>query len=230
MHPRPVVLSPATPSELLDYILASHTHPTTLLVCWPKKQFLDALIQDVKDKLVPHDGQDDQHPHHALLGAPLMQVAISRHIAMAFVPTVTHLRSYLAAFFTCDSKAPPPPLDAAPSLSSAGPQPPPPLLVYGFLELHRDGTEWSAQGLNTSAAGLVESAARNGLRAAIVEPRKTESRDELEASLGEGVPILNGSKMRDDGTWSGRVVPVRRVLGRWFVLEAPSDNPGGEAA
>lgn len=216
-----MMLSPATPSELLDYMLARHSHPTTLLVCWSKKQFLDALVEDVEARLVPRGGHNDQHHRHALLGAPLMQVAVSRHIAVVFIPTVTHLRSYLAAFFACDSKTPPPPLETAPSSSPA----PPLLLVYGLVELHRDGTEWSAQGLNTSAAGLVESAARNGLRAALVEPRKTESRDELGVSLGAGVPILSGSKMGDDGTWSGRVVPVGRVLGRWFEVEAPTDSP-----
>lgn len=218
--PRPVILSPASPSELLDYVLASHRHPTNVLVCWPRKQFLGALVQDIGGRT----GQDDQHRRHALLEAPLAQVAVSRHVAMAFVPTVTHLRSYLATFFACDSRTPPPPSLYGPPSPDG---PPPLLLVYGFLELHRDGTEWSAQGLNTSAAGLVESAARNGLRAAIVEPRKTESPEELGTSLDETVPILSESKMRDDGSWSGRLVPVRCILGRWFVPEAPGGNPGG---
>lgn len=225
MLPPPVFLSPAAPSELLDSILAVHVHPTTVLVCWPRKQFLEALIQDVKENHVPCPNDDGDHRSHPLLRATLRQVAVSRHIAMAFVPTVTHLRSYLAAFFACDSKTPPPPAEAAPPSGRCRPSPL--LLVYGFLELHRDGTEWSAQGLNTSAAGLVESAARNGLKPAIVEPRKTESPEELATTLGEGVPVLNGSKMREDGTWSGRVVPVRRVLERWFQVETPDDDGAG---
>lgn len=217
--PRPIVLSPATPSELLAYILSYHTHPTTLLISWPRQQFLDALIQDMKQQLPSPASrdQDDDHPspNHPLLKATLMQVAVSRHIRIAFVPTITHLRAYLATFSAAESRIPPPPPSLAPSPSGRGAL----LLVYGFLELHRDGSEWSAQGLNTSAAGFVESAARNAFRAAIVEPRRTDADDELRKALGENVPVLNGSTRRDDGSWSGRTVPIQRVLARWFEFE-----------
>ncbi|POR35347.1 Uncharacterized protein TPAR_04467 [Tolypocladium paradoxum] len=216
--PRPIVLSPATPCELLTYILSYHTHPTTLLISWPRQQFLDALVQDIRQQLPQPSSRDDDHPspNHPLLKATLMQVAVSRHIRIAFIPTVTHLRAYLATFSAAESPIPPPP-NLTPSDRA------PLLLVYGFLELHRDGSEWSAQGLNTSAAGFVESAARNGFRAASVEPRRTDADDELRKALAENVPVLSGSTRRDDGSWSGRTVPIQRVLARWFEFESHKD-------
>ncbi|KND92056.1 hypothetical protein TOPH_03567 [Tolypocladium ophioglossoides CBS 100239] len=216
--PRPIVLSPATPSELLTYILSYHTYPTTLLISWPRQQFLDALVQDMEQQLPPPASQDDHHPSpkHPLLRATLMQVAVARHIRILFIPTTTHLRAYLATFSAAESRIPPPP-----NLTPSGGAPL--LLVYGFLEPHRHGSEWSAQGLNTSAAGFVESAARNGFRAAIAEPRRTDADDELRKALGENVPVLNGTTRRDDGSWSGQTVPIQKVLARWFEFESPKD-------
>ncbi|PFH61930.1 hypothetical protein XA68_15803 [Ophiocordyceps unilateralis] len=205
----PIVLAPATPSELLDRILSHHSHPTTLLVCWPKRLFLDGLVQDVKQQQL-----NSEHRLHPLLQTPLLQAAISRHLHVAFIPTVTHLRAYLAVFLAHKTTTPPPPDDFQPRLS------PPLLVVYGFVELHRDGSEWSAQGLNLSVAGLVECAARNGLRAAVVEPRKTDGRDELWTTLDESMPLLGA---RDDDVCVQEPVPVHVVFDRWFEFEVPRD-------
>lgn len=93
------------------------------------------------------------------------------------------------------------------------------LIVYGLLELHRDSIEWSAQGIGTTATYLIEAAARNSFRAAVVEPRGAMGFDTLDEFLNEDLPILSGTDMKSDGTWSGRTVPVRRVLARWFEFE-----------
>lgn len=93
------------------------------------------------------------------------------------------------------------------------------LIVYGLLELHRDSVEWSAQGIGTTATYLIEAAARDSFRAAVVEPRGAMGFDTLDEFLDESVPILSGTDMKSDGTWSGRTVPVRRVLARWFDFE-----------
>ncbi|RCI10388.1 hypothetical protein L249_4433 [Ophiocordyceps polyrhachis-furcata BCC 54312] len=216
---QPIYLAPATPSELLDRVLSHHTYPTTLLVCWPKKLFLDGLIQEVRQQISSassSSGQDGHGHRHPLLQTPLLQAAVSRHLHLAFIPTVAHLRAYLAVFLTRNMTTPPPPADFRPS----PPRQVPLLLAYGFVELHRDGSEWSAQGLNMSAAGLVESAARNGLRAAVVEPRKTDGRDEIWTTLDESVPLLSGStSIRFDK------VPVRAVFSRWFEFESPRGVP-----
>ena len=106
--------------------------------------------------------------------------------------------------------------------------------MYGLLELHRDTSEWSAQGLGNSIAGLVEAGWRTGRKVVILEERGMgddssdigleESRKNRIKIWEEGVPMLNGSVRRaglesEDGGWSGRTVEVGRILARWFKFE-----------
>jgi hypothetical protein len=109
------------------------------------------------------------------------------------------------------------------------------LVVYGLLELHRDTSEWSAQGLGNSVAGLVEAGWRAGRKVVLLEERgmgddlrdgdgnvgAEERRKGRRRVWEERVPMLNGSVRRaglesEDGGWSGRTVEVGRILARWF--------------
>lgn len=232
----PLILSPALPSELLTYIVRLHEYPTTLIVCSSQAEFLDSLLADAQKSLsIAADGS--QVPGlSSLLSSPLYQVAIARHIRMIFVPTVSHLRACLSVFTTKDSKVPPPP----PASTSRRARTRPLLLVYGFLALHRDTSEWSAQGISSTATGLVEAARRVGFRAVVVDsPRLVmQTEDDADAPatggddepveagteqtiLSEEVPVLSASARRtgadlDDADWTGRTVTLARVLGRWF--------------
>ncbi|KAF4962914.1 hypothetical protein FSARC_9027 [Fusarium sarcochroum] len=221
MASQPIVLSSATPSELLSYIISYHRYPTTLIVGFSKAEFHASLIDDIAHHLTLQDEHPEDEdptrsettsPFQVLLKAPLFQIAVSRHIRILFAPTVTHLRAYLSVFTPKDSSISPPP-NHTPSSR------PPLLLVYGLLALHRDASEWSAQGIGNSAALLVDAASRNTFRAAIVEPKGIGGHDDLEHLGGEMVPLLNGATRRDDGTWSGRTVRIKQVLNRWFEIE-----------
>ena len=157
-----------------------------------------------------------------LLAAPLYQVAVSRHIRVVFVPTVSHLRALLSVFSVADSRvaAPPPSADRI----SASPKKPL-LLIYGFLELHRSTSEWSVQGIGNTAAVLVETAKRVAFQAAVVEP---PSELDMDGLLTEKVPVLSGSARRirpgfEGSGWTGRTVTVRRILGRWFRIQTGGD-------
>lgn len=154
-----------------------------------------------------------------LMVTPLYQVAVARHIRVAFIPTVSHLRAYLSVFSVADSKVSAPP----PSGNSATASPRAPLLLlYGFLNLHRDTSEWSVQGISNTAAVLVEAASRVGFQAVVAEPRVDGS--DSEELLAERMPILSGSARRagpglDESGWTGKTADVRRVLGRWFRFQ-----------
>ncbi|KAI6757506.1 hypothetical protein HG531_003331 [Fusarium graminearum] len=172
MTSQPVVLAPATPSELLAYITSYHRYPTTLIIGSSKAEFHTALVEDVTHHLTLQDKQLQQddpensatEQSHVLLKATLYQIAISRHIRILFAPTVTHLRAYLSVFTPKNSLIPAPPnytLDSSTPL----------LLIYGLLALHRDASEWSAQGIGNSAALLVDAASRNRFKAAVAEPK-----------------------------------------------------------
>lgn len=230
----PIVLSPSTPSELLQYIVTHHRYPTTVLIGWPKHTFVEALTEDVSLQLhlqaqtagdgsenttneIEEDSSSTKLPQiHPLQRKTLLQTAVSRHIRLLFVPSSTHLRAFLGTFSASDSKIPPPPPLSPPNKNDSGP---PMLIVYGLLELHRDSVEWSAQGIGTTATYLIEAAARNSFRAAVVEPRGAMGFEALDEFLEEKLPVLSGTAMKSDGTWSGRTVAVRRVLARWFEFE-----------
>ncbi|KAG6231894.1 hypothetical protein E4U26_006270 [Claviceps purpurea] len=226
---QPILLPPRTPSELLQEVLSHRTRQITVVIGWPKEQFLAALIQEVRQQQQqqqqqqqPIDSSKDQHP--PLLRAPLMQIAAARHMTMAFAPTVCHLRAYLATW-TASSLPTPSPL-AARSVCADKLVQPPLLIVYGLLDLHRHGAEWSAQGLSISAAILVQGAWRSGCRAVLLEPRSREGDEgedqgELSEMLAERLPVLSRTVRREDGSWAGPVVRVTNVLGEWFKMGGP---------
>ncbi|KAH7319833.1 hypothetical protein B0I35DRAFT_221462 [Stachybotrys elegans] len=222
MASQPIVFPPAPPSELISYILSHHRHPSTLIIGASKHEFLSALLHDLHEQTQGQDTPGDTPVNnHDLLRAPLMQIAVSRHIRTVFLPTVTHLRAYLSCFSAFDAKQPPP-LEQGPQEQQQ--QQTATLLVYGFLDLHRDGSEWSAQGIQTSAATLIDAAAQSGFRAVLAEPcASSQDPGALDALLNEDIPILSGA-LPGGGTRSARTVPIRSVLGRWFEFQGNQAN------
>ncbi|KAK2044701.1 hypothetical protein LZ31DRAFT_575691 [Colletotrichum somersetense] len=217
----PTVLSPASPVELLHYIVTFQAYPTTVLVCRTREDFIAGLVSDAQEST--HD-EDDRVPEERrlppLLSATLYQTAVARHIRVLFIPTVTHLRAYLSAFDPSDSLTKPPPNHPSP-LSSSGKVRPPLLIVYGLLNLHRDTSEWSAQGLSNSAAALLEAARRTEFKPVVVEPKGAGGHEDFKTVLQDDLPVLSGSSRRgDEGVWAGRTVKVKQVLGRWFRFQA----------
>jgi hypothetical protein len=249
----PLVLSPALPSELLTYILDHHLHPTTLIVCSTRTDFLHNLAKEVHKQATPPipspegspsapaeldeaqpgprriqpNQEERQSQSHRLLSSPLYQVAVSRHVRIVYVPTATHLRAYLLAFSPGNSKVPAPPEGFSPT-GRQGPH----LVVYGVIEQHRDTSEWSAQGLGTTAAALVETAEQLGWQLVLIEPPNLLDEDEDASDgvdrfadlLAERTPMLSGGSRKaglgsDGGGWSGRTVEIGRVMSRWFRFQ-----------
>ncbi|KAK8051611.1 hypothetical protein PG993_002996 [Apiospora rasikravindrae] len=138
---------------------------------------------DNQDTLISGGSQTQQHhyqqqipprpppppdPNIRLLSSPLYQLSISRHIRTIYTPTVTHLRSYLAVFSPDSSSNPitsPPSSFRSPTVRR-----PPHLILYGLVALHRDTSEWSAQGLGTTCAVVAETGRRLGWRVEVADP------------------------------------------------------------
>ena len=238
----PIFLSPALPSELLLYILKHHVYPTTLIICSSQADLITEISEDISAQsrgsapnIAGHQELDEGEPvhhqtlekedgdgKHALLSSSLYQIATSRHIRVVYVPTVTHLRAFLSVFSPDESGLPAPPL----TLRTDGKAR---LIIYGLVHLHRDTSEWSAQGLSNTASALVESTHRLSWRTLIIEPLSGPSDTALEELLQEIVPILKGGARRpglafEEGAWSGRTVEVGRVLGRWFRFQRAQWN------
>ena len=199
--PRPVALLPHLPSELLTYILAQESYPTTLIICSTRAAFLSALLELIPPSHSPPpappslhhgstggmtlhespEGVDGPGPAPAgeeprtLLTPTLHQLSVSRHITTVFVPTLSHLRAYLAVF-------PPPsfassclPAPLAQKARDTGTAPHPLLAIYGLVKLHKGTSEWSAQGLGCSAAALVEAGWRAEARTVLIEDDGVEN-------------------------------------------------------
>jgi hypothetical protein len=215
----PLLLSPTSPSALLSYIIGRQSYPTTLIVGSSREDFLNALSADIIGEPSPHDEVDPvpDHltapPNHPLLSSVLYQTAVAKHIRLLFVSTVSHLRAYLAVL-TSTSPATPAPPNHEPRTHSR----PPLLLIYGFIDLHRDSSEWSAQGLMSSASILVQCARRISFRPVVVEPKTRDGQPASSTVLDDPLPLL-GSGNGDERSWTGRRMEMRRVLGRWFRFE-----------
>ncbi|KAK0112778.1 hypothetical protein ONS95_014511 [Cadophora gregata] len=177
--------------------------------------------------------------HHPLLVATLHQIVASRFVNLVFIPTLSHLRAYLAVFSGEAEKGREttgegPPKQKFEKMSNRSPL----LVVYGLVALHRDTSEWSAQGLGISVAALVEAGWRGGRGVVVIEEREWDADGNIGGNYSDGgegresrttgweerLPMLNGSVKRiglesEDGGWSGRTVEVGRVLGRWFRFE-----------
>lgn len=266
----PLALTPCLPTELLAFVLRQ-TYPTTMIICSTRNAFLSALLKETsipapEPEMAPNPTEEVDPPatpsrdpaptegdslgglpftrKHPLLIPSLQQISRSRYINTAFVPTVSHLRAYLSV------------LPSDPSLQASTHEyaskhegtiaHSPLLLVYGLIELHRETSEWSTQGLGNTLAGLVEVGAGTGRRILVVE-RQEDVEDEVvvvDADDGEGdsdeeekaaraersrqrrhegvwherLPILSGSVRRvgADAEYVGRTVEVGMVLRRWF--------------
>ncbi|RFU28243.1 hypothetical protein B7463_g8074, partial [Scytalidium lignicola] len=269
MAPTPIILPAALPTELLTYVLIHQSYPTTLIICTSRKIFLDSIISTLnyssthppteEQPQLEHTTEDETPPptddtidrapqeaskpdpnhstldQHPLLINTIHQLITSRSINTVFVPTISHLRAYLATF---------PKFVASETLSPAQDWDKPgercPLLVvYGMLELHRDTSEWSAQGLASTLASLVQVGLLSERRVVIFERKVEEDsrsdkvgeegemeivEEERESPWKELVPLLSGSARRagldiDSQGWSGRTVEIGRILRRWFVFE-----------
>lgn len=266
MSPVPLLLSPALPSELLTYVLDHHVYPTTLVICSSMTDYLRSLQHDLSNKNIPrhnHPESSDEaaageserpepdsagdseegNAHDQLLLQTLSYLAISRHIRTVYIPTVTHLRSWASVFSPEDGNVTGPPSNFTPPGRKC-----PTLIVSGVIELHRDTSEWSAQGLGNTMAALVETADRLGWSLVMAEQQSRSAAElngvgEREASqeltdfgslLEEKMPILSGSARRaglnpDEGGWSGRTVQVGRAMSRWFKFRyGPWDDHNGK--
>lgn len=221
----PLFQAPATPTELLSYLVTLQSYPTTLLVCCPREAFQDALLHHVASVLTLESNPDEERTDtdsaaqrhrrvvEALVSAPLYQTAVAKHIRVLFMPTISHLRAYLSVFEPADSKVQPPPNHAPSDDGSRIPL----LMVYGFLDAHRDTSEWNARGLSLSASILVEAGRAASYRPVIIEPKGDDGHPDAETLLSEAVPLL-GRNITTQGAWSGRTIEIRRILGRWFQL------------
>ena len=223
MNTTPAILPCMKILDFLEHIQNSHVAPTTVIICSPRESFLDDLAISMSEMNLGGEGNEEST--HPFMVPTLHQLATSRTVTMAFTPTLAHLRAYFAVFKP-DSE-PRPEMEPQRQGNSL-----PLLAIYGFLELHRSTSEYSAQGLSRTLAIAIEAAIAARRRLIISESPKLRASEELmeadEADEAYGVdllnpwreqiPLLTGSIRlggREDRTWAGRTVEAARVVRRW---------------
>ena len=223
------VLDTSSLSLFINYLLQHHKPPTTLVVCSTREAFLQDLLQDCHDPdqitsptVEIHQSALSTHP---LLVPTIHLLAMSQTIEVVFVPTVGHLRAYLATCSPIKSTSDATTIHGKPGLGQ------PILALLNPLKLHYSTSEFSAQGLSRTFALAVEAGALLRVRLVVAETSRnvTGNNSGMEngetASPGspwnEEVPILNSSIRSGSGdrVWTGRTVELRRVAERWFRFE-----------
>lgn len=157
---------------------------------------------------------------------------------MVFVPSITHLRAYFSSLAAEADVGSQPLNESSHTLS---------WIIYGLVDLHRDTSEWSTQGLSGAVATVQEAGHRCGADILLVEelineetveatsdgPLVNELPDQDVEKHGlrrelvwqQKMPMLNGSVRRqfnadniDVEKWMGRTVEVGSVLARWCAF------------
>ena len=107
------------------------------------------------------------------------------------------------------------------------------MAVLNLVDLHRETSDFSAQGISRTLALAVEAASRTGMRLEITHIDRVLDQIALDTGSHEHsnvweerIPLLNGSMPSGDSTrqWTGRTVEVRKVLTRWCRLEYNHDG------
>ncbi|KAF7513087.1 hypothetical protein GJ744_011353 [Endocarpon pusillum] len=221
-----VVVHYDTAPELLEGRRRAQQGNTTLIICSSKKQFLQQLIPFLsvrqptqavacKEDTEAEDTHQNQRPHF-LLDPTLQLMSISKATKLAFCPTINTLRAHLSSLTILDHT------ESAPR---------PSLIIVDLILLHHATSEFSVQGLMRSLAAAVEAAARNKVDLQLCECRDVhdlENPDRGARLWDAQVPLLSGSvRLRDeDAGWSGRLVLVRAIVGRWFEFEKTEEAKG----
>ncbi|KAF7925569.1 uncharacterized protein EAE98_006794 [Botrytis deweyae] len=255
MSPSYITLPPALPSELLTWILKHGAYPTTILICKPRAAFISSLLADVTSNTpslppspidIPSSPPNPaistaqpQTPSHSLLIKTLHQISLSRHISLIYIPTISHLRAHLSVLCPeTASKIGAPPDQKWDKVGRKRAM----IVVYGLIDLHRDTSEWSAQGLSKSLAGLVESSGRD--KRVVVCLEEMERITERSESMGVDVDgdediggqnndrnglESNGNMGRDNRTWKGwdEHVPMLNGSARRTGLEGGDSGWSG---
>ncbi|KAK4098278.1 hypothetical protein N658DRAFT_526343 [Parathielavia hyrcaniae] len=112
-YPAPIFVSPALPSDLVQFIINRCSYPTTLIICADRAEFLSCLTQDLIQQQRPY--QSDSHPQRHTTEHP--------HDTTA---DPTHQDDEHADRDTRPATAAPPPNQPQPEPQQPRPPPPPP--------------------------------------------------------------------------------------------------------
>lgn len=231
---KPVALPPLLGIEFLSWLLKHHEEPTTLLICCTREAFLADLQANLqqfpRENPATTSNNGSRGLAHPLLNPTIHLIARSRSIHLVFVPTLPHLRAYLATYTL-------PPISESSSFTSTKSGHRVPILaIWGLVYAHHSTAEHSAQGLSRTLAVAVESASLAEQRLVLAEAKVPNIGEEygnseafdvtFENPWKEQVPVLSGSIRfgGEDRVWAGKTIEVGQVVARWCRFVKLSDE------
>lgn len=219
-----VVVYHDTARKLLEDRLRAQHGNTTLIICSSKEQFLQQLIPFLSahqptEAVASEEDAEPEEAHqsgqaHSLLEPTLLLMSISKATRLTFCPTINTLRAHLSSLAI---------------LGQTKSAPPASLMIIDLILLHHATSEYSVQGLMRSLASAVETAARIQVDLQLCECRDVydlENPDRGPRLWNAQVPLLSGSvRLRgEDAGWSGRMISVRDIVGRWFEFPKKEES------
>lgn len=229
---QPLALAPSSSQAFLHYVLEHNLKATTLIICSTREAFL-ADLQEPNHGATgspEHDSADEvtSEQTDALIYPSLRQIAVSRSVRLVFVSTIPQLRAYLSTYQASINESPDSHTNDAPSHRQRL------LAIWGILNLHRSGFEYSAQGLCRTLGSAIDAAHFSKQRLILGEmPVTTVPADADVADVGneirnpwqESVPLLNSSAMHGDGRMlPRRNIQVSAILSRWCHFQEGGNN------
>lgn len=196
--------------RFLHYILDHTASRILLIICSDRDDFLRRLL------VATVRTRSNETSDRQLVTKTLGLLSKSSRIQVVFCPTLEHLRAYLSVLH----------LNTGQGSDTAVPEQQicrPLMAILDPLALHLPTSEFSAQGLSRTLAAVVETSSREAVDLVLCECQHAARPNSGEALWNAYVPMLNSSVRtgRDESTFGGRSIPVKRIARRWFAFSDP---------
>ena len=193
--------------------LLNQNEAALLIVCASRDDFLHDLGSECCAQQDAGGATEQQRHASSILHPTINCIARSKHVKVAYTPSLSHLRAYLNA------------LAFKEKLGEV-------FAILNFIGLHVSTSEYSAQGISRTLTLVVEAAASCDMKLYILESESTNQDAEREQGerhhsiWTDRVPILNGSvrSAGDERAWAGRTVELGAVLGKWCKVLVESGS------
>ena len=220
---QPLIKLFASTLDFVTHLVHNHAAPSILIVCGTQETLLENVLHDLRSLSTSNEGPEPiPQPEHALLTPTLHLLAKATTLRMAYVPSLPHLRAYLATF-SAQHDASKPSNTSKKTASST-----PTMALLNPLALHRSTGDLTAQGLNRTISLAVEAAHRQSMQLVMVDMgHEQQSGEEPGASTSnvgepsdpwdERIPLLNSSLRfkGEERAWAGKTVKIGQVAERW---------------
>lgn len=251
------VLTDVQLTEFIEYLINADTKSCKLVICTSKEMFIEHLLAACTEPQAndvaahpnpnPRDEMNEAEPEgnkapepHGLLRAPsLLSLASSQSVKLAFCPSLSHLRAYLANLAVSTLHQVHGSETINTDIIRADQQL---IAILNPIDIHRSTSSFSAQGLNRTFALAVEAAhaSKSQLIMAECPSLRSSGTEQYDPEMDyeddfpppqpapenpwdEEVSMLNvTTKSFGAGGrgWVGRTVSLRRIAERWFAFSA----------